>query len=202
MKPRLVVMLKEPRAGKVKTRLGRDIGMTDAAWWFRHQTAGLLRRLQDRRWDVMLAVSPDRDGMRSRVWPAHLPRLPQGRGDLGNRMKNAFRQAGPGPVCIIGGDIPGIDRPHIAHAFKLLWGAGSVIGPAPDGGFWLIGLLRTRLLPPTLFQGVRWSSEHALSDTVASMKGLTPAFAATLRDIDTVDDLLMTSSGARDTSAL
>lgn len=192
-------MLKEPRAGKVKTRLGRDIGMTAAAWWFRHQTGQLLRRMQDPRWQVMLAVSPDREGMRSRVWPAHLSRLPQGRGTLGDRMKQAFTQAGPGPVCIIGGDIPGIEPRHIAQAFRLLRRNGSVLGPAPDGGFWLIGLSRTHPLPPTLFDGVRWSSEHALADTVASLKGLTPAYAATLRDIDTADDLLMTSPGARDT---
>ena len=77
-------MLKEPRPGRVKTRLGRDIGMGAAAWWFRHQTGRLLRRLEDPRWQLILAVAPDRDGLQSRVWPAHLPRLPQGGGDLFN----------------------------------------------------------------------------------------------------------------------
>ena len=74
-------MLKEPRPGRVKTRLGRDIGMIGAAWWFRHQVAGLLRRLDDPRWHLVLAVAPDHAGLTSRVWPAHLPRIPQGPGD-------------------------------------------------------------------------------------------------------------------------
>ena len=52
-------MVKEPRPGRVKTRLGRDIGMTAAAWWFRHQTHKILRQLQDPRWELILAVSPD-----------------------------------------------------------------------------------------------------------------------------------------------
>lgn len=79
-------MLKEPRPGRVKTRLGRDIGMIAAAWWFRHQTQRLLRGLRDPRWDLVLAVAPDTQGMKSRVWPGDLLRIPQGRGDLGARM--------------------------------------------------------------------------------------------------------------------
>jgi len=54
----LIVMLKEPRAGRVKTRLGRDIGMVGAAWWFRHQVRRLLRRIDDPRWNVVLARGP------------------------------------------------------------------------------------------------------------------------------------------------
>ena len=86
VRPTLIIMVKEPVPGRVKTRLGRDIGMTAAALWFRHQTRSLIRRLRDRRWDIVLAVSPDRDGMASRFWPADIPRVPQGRGDLGVRM--------------------------------------------------------------------------------------------------------------------
>ncbi|HGG64530.1 MAG TPA: hypothetical protein ENK34_08155, partial [Rhodobacteraceae bacterium] len=73
-------MVKEPRAGRVKTRLGRDIGMVPAAWWFRHSVQRLLRNVADPRWNFLLAVSPDFEGLRSRVWPEHLQRIPQGRG--------------------------------------------------------------------------------------------------------------------------
>ena len=54
----LVVMVKEPHPGRVKTRLGRELGMIAAAWWFRHQVARLLRRVEDPRWRLVLAVSP------------------------------------------------------------------------------------------------------------------------------------------------
>src|SRR5680860_474292 len=113
MRPTLVIMLKEPRPGRVKTRLGRDIGMVAAAWWFRNQTARLIRQVQDPRWQVILAVAPDRAGLASRVWPAHLPRIAQGGGDLGDRMARLMRVLPPGPVCIIGGDIPGVRKHHI-----------------------------------------------------------------------------------------
>jgi len=55
-------MVKEPRPGRVKSRLGRDIGMVAAAWWFRHQVKRLLRAVEDPRWQVVLAVSPDNAG--------------------------------------------------------------------------------------------------------------------------------------------
>ncbi len=106
MRRTLIVMVKEPRAGRVKTRLGREIGMVAAAWWFRHQVRRLLRRIEDPRWQVVLAVAPDRAGMLSRVWPEHLARWPQGQGDLGARMALALRRASGGPACVIGADIP------------------------------------------------------------------------------------------------
>jgi rSAM/selenodomain-associated transferase 1 len=182
-------MVKEPRAGRVKTRLGQDIGMTTAAWWFRHQTQALIRRLRDPRWHLVLAVSPDRDGMCSRVWPPELNRAPQGRGDLGQRMARMLRYPPKGPVCVIGADIPGVRRHHIAQAFAALGTHDAVFGPATDGGYWLVGLKRMHAQPPSLFQDVRWSSAHALSDTIASIPDLSIAHIATLGDVDTVSDL-------------
>lgn len=185
----LIVMVKEPHPGRVKTRLGRGIGRVAAAWWFRHQTAALLRRLEDPRWQLWLAVSPDIEGLQSRVWPAHLPRLPQGRGDLGARMSRLMQGAPTGPVCVIGGDIPGVTRAHVARAFAALGRHDAVFGPAPDGGFWLVGLRRTASPPPGFFKGVRWSSEFALSDSLATLPGLRIAQTDILADVDTIEDL-------------
>ena len=189
----LIVMLKEPRAGQVKTRLGNDIGMTAAAWWFRHQVRRLLLRVEDSRWDVMLAVAPDRAGLLSRVWPSHLARIPQGRGDLGDRMAQAMRSISIGPVCVIGADIPDVGPKQIARAFTVLGASEAVFGPARDGGYWLIGLRRTHPLPPKIFQDVRWSTEHALADTRVSLGDLKVALVDELQDVDTIDDLKMTS---------
>jgi uncharacterized protein len=186
---RLVIMVKEPRAGRVKTRLGRDIGMTASAWWFRHQAGATIRTLRDPRWQMLLSITPDRDAKASRFWPAALPRMAQGGGDLGVRMVRIFRQALPGPVIIVGGDIPGITRTHIARAFGALANHDAVFGPASDGGYWLVGMARRRPTPRRLFQGVRWSSEHALTDSLASAAGLRVALVDQLSDVDSAADL-------------
>ena len=137
----------------------------------------------------MLAVAPDREGLASRVWPAHLPRVVQGEGDLGARMARLLRGVGQGPICIIGGDIPGIRAAHVARAFAALGGHDAVFGPAPDGGYWLIGLKRSGGIPAGLLQDVRWSTEHALGDSTATLPRARIAYVDTLRDVDTAADL-------------
>ena len=195
----LVIFVKEPVPGRVKTRLGRDLGMVASARWFRHQSARLVTAMaRDARWRTVLAVSPDRAGLESRVWPAHLPRWPQGPGDLGDRMGRAFRSLPPGPVVIVGADIPGIAPALVARAFRALGDHDAVFGPAEDGGYWLVGLRRTRAVPPGFMREVRWSSAHALDDTVATLPGgWRVATIDTLPDIDTLDDLRAHESLAR-----
>ncbi|MCI5098480.1 MAG: TIGR04282 family arsenosugar biosynthesis glycosyltransferase [Rhodobacteraceae bacterium] len=188
----LVIMVKVPRPGRVKTRLGKGIGMVAAAWWFRHQTRTLMRRLRDPRWQIVLAVSPDAEGLCFRGWPGDLPRMAQGQGSLGDRMARALRSAPPGRVCLIGADIPGIRRHHIARAFATLGQHDAVFGPAPDGGYWLVGLKQAGRIPAGLFDKVRWSSSHALSDSMASLPGKRIALVDQLRDVDTAKDLLQT----------
>ena len=95
----------------------------------------------------------------------------------------------PGPVCIIGADIPDVTTIQVAQAFRALGSHEAVVGPAEDGGYWLIGFKRTRALPPRLFAGVRWSTEHALSDTLCTLPGWHVARAAVLPDVDTIADL-------------
>lgn len=185
----LVVMVKEPRVGRVKTRLGRGIGMVPATWWFRHQVKRLLREVDDPRWQLILATSPDVEGLNSRIWPEHLPRVAQGRGDLGMRMTRLLNLPNKGSLVIIGGDIPGVRRHHISDAFTKLGHNRAVFGPATDGGFWLVGLKRSTPAPRGMFTGVRWSTKHALADTLATMPDDTPAMLATLQDVDTHDDL-------------
>jgi uncharacterized protein len=183
-------MVKEPRAGRVKTRLGADIGMVQSAWWFRHQAARLVRRLmRDPRWQCVLAVAPDVEGLASRVWPANVVRIAQGTGDLGQRMARLFRELPVGPVVIVGADIPAIEPRHIARAFRALGDHDAVFGPAEDGGYWLIGLKRMRSLPPCLLGKVRWSGKHALADSEAGLKDMRIARIDMLRDVDRAADL-------------
>lgn len=184
----LVVMVKFPAAGRVKTRLAQDIGTVAAAWWFRHQLRRLLRRLEDPRWQIWLSVAPDA-ALESAVWPAHLPRISQGSGDLGARMRGAFEALPKGRACLIGGDIPSVEKTHIAEAFAALGRQEAVFGPATDGGFWLTGFRRTRPLPPRLFEGVRWSCAETLSDSLATLQGQSCARVAELSDVDRARDL-------------
>jgi len=107
-------------------------------------------------------------------------------------MGRIMRRFPPGPVVIIGGDIPGITPQHIERAFRALGSHDVVIGPAQDGGFWLIGMKRL-VVPVGLFHGVRWSSGDTLADTLRSLPGLRIAFVDTLQDVDTAADLAMIS---------
>ena len=171
--------------GQVKRRLAAEIGALAALRFHRTATAGLLRRVaRDARWCCWLAVTPDRAAAGPRLWRVPCRRLPQGRGDLGRRMARPFGRLPPGPVVLVGSDIPAIGAADIGAAFRLLGEHHLVFGPARDGGFWLVGAAARRL-PRGLFAGVRWSTPHALADTLANVpRSWRVARAATLEDVD------------------
>ena len=165
----VIVFAKAPRLGQVKSRLAAGIGALAALRFHRETTqrvVGLLSR--DGRWRTTLAITPHTP-RHGRFWNPELPRLDQGSGDLGRRMARAFRAPERGPTIIVGSDIPDLTARHIWAAFRALGDADAVFGPARDGGYWLIGLKRSRPLPAGLFAGVRWSSPHALADTRATL---------------------------------
>ncbi len=172
MKPvgQVYMFVRAPMIGVGKRRLAADIGDM-AAWRFsRHTTRTVLHRIAaDPRWRTTLSVTPDRFAAAGRFWPANLPRSPQGRGDLGQRMARALKRRPHGPAIIIGSDIPAVSAEHIAAAFAALRNHDLVFGPAGDGGYWLVGE-RTPGRFGRLFENVRWSSPHALDDTLAGLK--------------------------------
>ena len=88
-----------------------------------------------------------------------------------------------GPVIIVGADIPGIEPKHIADAFDALGSHDAVFGQADDGGYWLVGLKRSPKVRK-IFKNVRWSGPHALSDTMANLKGAKVALLEPLIDVD------------------
>ncbi|WP_420561082.1 TIGR04282 family arsenosugar biosynthesis glycosyltransferase [Tepidicaulis sp.] len=188
MTPQLVIMSKLPRLGQVKTRLARDIGAVEALRFYKTASAALMRKLgQDPRWQTLLAVAPDSAVDEPGFFPPHLPLVAQGGGDLGARMGHLMRSLAPGPIVMIGGDIPDIESRHIAAAFKALGSHDAVFGPAEDGGYWLVGLKRFPRVPE-IFGQVRWSSETTLDDTLANLKGARVALLEALPDIDTGAD--------------
>jgi rSAM/selenodomain-associated transferase 1 len=179
MRPTLIVFARLPRLGAGKSRLARDIGAAAALRFERLMLSRTLRRLgHDRRWDLRLAVTPDRAARR---WPGRFAVVPQGSGDLGARMRRALAAGPSGPTVLVGTDIPGMTAGHIAQAFALLGRHDVVFGPATDGGFWLVG---ARHQPPR-FGTVRWSTRHALGDVLRNLpRHLSVGFAATLDDVD------------------
>ncbi|MGQ3298277.1 TIGR04282 family arsenosugar biosynthesis glycosyltransferase [Reyranella sp.] len=192
MKRHLVIFARTPQAGRVKRRLGAAIGMREAVRFYRRILGDQIRRMTlDPRWTVWLFVTPD-NTLGHPAW--HLVpvsrRKPQRQGDLGRRMKLPFASLPPGPVVLVGSDIPEMRASHIARAFALLGAHDLVFGPARDGGFWLVGARRVRPLPRSLFARVRWSIPTALADTLAGLPDhITVALADTLEDVDDAEAL-------------
>jgi uncharacterized protein len=181
----LVLFVRAPQWGTGKRRLARDIGDAAALRFERAMLGLLVRRLgRGKRWQLRLAVTPDRARRRARLWPRGVTVTAQGEGNLGRRMRRALATCPPGPAVLVGGDIPALAPHHIAAAFRLLGHHDLVFGPAGDGGFWLVGARRSPRFPP-LFGSVRWSGPHALSDSLSNLPpGVSIGFAARLEDVD------------------
>jgi glycosyltransferase A (GT-A) superfamily protein (DUF2064 family) len=90
-------------------------------------------------------------------------------------------------AAVVGCDIPGLRAADVAAGFRALGGAQACFGPAMDGGYWLVALGPRR--PARPFAGVRWSSPHALADTLANFRGRRVALLRGLRDVDCAADL-------------
>jgi uncharacterized protein len=181
-------MAKTPVLGLVKTRLGREIGAAAATRFYRATASAVLGRLaRDPRFEVVLAIAPD-CGLATRGLPPGLGRVRQGQGDLGAKMQRLLKHGGPGPVVLIGTDIPGIRGGHLVDAFRRLGRSDVVLGPAEDGGFWMVGVRRGSRTPH-LFQGVRWSHAETLADVERNLAGLRVAHGAALSDVDSAADL-------------
>jgi rSAM/selenodomain-associated transferase 1 len=186
---RLVIMAKVPIAGRVKTRLAREIGVVGATMFYRVAMRNVIARLARQPfWRATVIVDPD-TGATSRMLPTGVARAGQGRGDLGVRMQRPMRMLPPGPVCLIGTDVPDISVADIRRAFRQLGRADAVFGPAEDGGFWLVGLKRTpRVIDP--YRGrVPWSQADTLERTLANLAGRRVGFTVRHNDVDSASDL-------------
>lgn len=180
----LVLFARRPALGMGKRRLAAAIGDLAALRFQRFAFERLVRTLGgDPRWTLWLCLTPDRPANQRQRHE-----VPQGRGDLGQRLSRLMRQLPPGPIVVIGSDAPQIARADIARAFHALGRASAVFGPAPDGGFWLAGLdERSRRRPP--FINVRWSSAHTLADVLAQVRPRRFTLLRVLEDVDDIESL-------------
>ena len=185
MKKTLIIFARAPRLGQGKRRLAAGVGSL-AAWRFQRWALNrALRRLsRDPRWTCRLATTGGTVKL-----PRGLQQFPQSRGDLGQRMDQAMRGHGPGPVVLVGTDVPDIAPRHIAAAFKALDTHDAVFGPATDGGYWLVGL-RGRPARPDIFSKMRWSSPDTLENSLSRFRSrFSYSLLETLTDIDDAESL-------------
>jgi rSAM/selenodomain-associated transferase 1 len=184
-RPVVILFARVPRLGQVKRRLAAGIGAVPALRFYRNALAKILRELRGLRgFEIVLSVTPD--GAKFRPVPG-IPATGQGAGDIGVRMGRAFRRYARRRVLLIGADIPGLDAAILRRAANSLRHHDAVFGPAKDGGYYLVGMAARR--PALPFARVRWSSPHALSDTMKNFRGLRVAQTPMLQDVDTKDDL-------------
>lgn len=184
-RPRLLVMAKEPRLGRVKTRLAKSIGPVSAWACYRQLMTQTFQRLSGpESWDRIALVTPDGAALARPFWPKGWRPLGQGSGDLGIRMARPMKELPPGPVVLVGSDIPGICKADIKAAFKTLQNKDMVFGPATDGGFWLVGMARRTPPPRHLFKDITWSSDTTLEQCLNQLSGQTIGFGRTQCDLD------------------
>lgn len=187
----LIVFLKHPEAGAVKTRLIPLLGAEVAAGLYRALCEEVLLATVPRpgEYERLAFFSPPEAAEAVRMWLPGVRLLPQSGGDLGARMSAAFARAferGARRVVIVGTDSPAVSRGTVAEALDALDEADVVVGPAEDGGYYLLALRQPR---PELFEGLAWSTPTVLEETLARAGELRVRQLAGLRDIDTPGDL-------------
>lgn len=158
--------------GQTKTRLGAAIGYEEAASIARAFIACLVRRFRktgDRR---VLAVTPaeSMDIFKSLLGNDDWIVAPQSEGDLGARMRAYFQSAlaaGADRVVLLGSDSPTLPLDHVERAFEMLATRPVVLGPTPDGGYYLVGIAGE--VPP-IFEEIGWSTEAVFQQTVTRLR--------------------------------
>lgn len=195
MRERLIVFTRYPEPGKAKTRLIPVLGSEGAAKLHRQMTEHTMLQVRELQACCPLSVEvyfAGSDEQQMQNWlGSDIVYQPQAEGDLGSRMAQAFQAAfssGMDSAIIIGTDCPGLNTKLIAKAFQALEQNELVLGPATDGGYYLIGLRR---LIPKLFKGISWGTSEVLQQTVAIAEKLKLAIAylPPLSDVDRPEDL-------------
>ena len=194
----LIVMARWPAPGRCKRRLAQEIGAARAAQIQARLTGHTLAAARDARQghglELVLAVEGLGSLAASR-WGKALGAdrtVLQGRGALGLRMQRQFQRAareGASKVVLIGSELPQLEASDLTAAFTSLGHCQGVLGPAQDGGYWLIGLRRPE---PELLAGITWGSAQVLEQTLAAMarRGLEPELLTRRGDLDWARDLL------------
>ena len=191
-RPLVILLLKDPHAGGVKTRLALELGEGLAVDLYRGFIQDELSALEAS--GVRHAISFFPPGALSslRTWLGpSLSYHPQRGKDHPERLMNTFIDAfsrGEDRVMVMASDVPDIDPAVLREADASLRESDAVIGPSPDGGYYLIGFRRSTFREG-VFKGIAWSTERAFSETAAKLAGLAVHLLPPWPDVDTARDL-------------
>lgn len=192
----LIMFVKNPEPGQVKSRLAATLGDHEAARVYKAITEGLVSAVDPSSkcagYDMAVAYSPADAAKDMKAWlGSGIQLLPQSGENLGERMHKAFKDGfarSYKKILIIGSDCPAVTHELIIEALHMLDRHDVLIGPATDGGYYLIGLCSSA---PGLFTGIGWSTELVLQQTIERCNALhlTYVLLPELRDIDHPEDL-------------
>jgi rSAM/selenodomain-associated transferase 1 len=190
----LLFFVKNPERGKVKSRLAAVIGGDSAVRLYKNLVVQMLSTLKEGTFPLYICFFPKNAQKPIRNWLGReYLYMPQNGKDLGERMRNGFIDGfatGYKRVVLIGSDIPDLPMKYIEEAFKSLKEMDAVIGPAFDGGYYLIGF-KDKTFSPQVFEGIAWGTRTVFDETMKKLKRFRRA-VHTLpyqRDIDTAEDL-------------
>ncbi len=190
----LLIFIKHPESGKVKTRLANDIGKDNAAYYYSLMSKYLLKNVHysDKYETLIFYDPPDKKSEISKWLDIEDTMLhPQIGNDLGQRISNSISQAldlGYKKVVVIGSDCIDISKKLIEDVYESLIKYDVVVGPTFDGGYYLIGIKRYL---PKIFTDIQWSTESVFKQTISIIEKLELKYYVLdkLGDIDTVIDL-------------
>ncbi len=184
----IMIFVRNPELGRVKTRLAKTTGDYAALKTYQILTQHTASIVDQSSVDKMVFYSKfieERD-----LWTlSNYQKNKQSEGDLGERMYQAFEYAfnmGYTRVLLIGSDVYSLKSDHIASAFEQLNSSDVVIGPAVDGGYYLLGL---NFNIPEIFQQKQWGSNTVLNATLKDLSTFNVSLLEPLNDIDTFEDL-------------
>ncbi|MBK6998112.1 MAG: TIGR04282 family arsenosugar biosynthesis glycosyltransferase [Lewinellaceae bacterium] len=189
MKNTLLIFIRNPQLGKVKTRLAQTLGDEEALRIYQillKKTRSAALACEAERYLFYSDFVDEQDD-----WaPAFFQKKIQHRGDLGARMESAFQQtfeSGAKKVIIIGSDCPELSGETLQQAFDLLDTADFVLGPVPDGGYYLLGM---KALESSVFHNIEWSTETVRAKTIEKILAVGKSYALLpiLSDVDTEED--------------
>lgn len=184
----LIIFTRNPELGKVKTRLAKTIGEEKALEVYKHLLLHTMNETQFLACDKFLFY--DTSITKNDIWPETIyQKKIQSGEDLGGKMQQAFEllfSLGHKNCLIVGSDLCDLKKEIIEEAFQKLQENDAVIGPAEDGGYYLLGLKK---LNSALFKNKAWGTSSVLADTLNDLNSQSVYILETLNDIDTFEDL-------------